>query len=204
MSQLSIVYVLSNPAMPGLIKIGQTGREDANVRIAELYSTGVPVPFKLEFACKVPNAEEVERALHIAFGPWRINLKREFFKMDAEQAIAILRLLHTEDATAEVEHQPPVVDQQSLEAAEQLRSRRPVMNFVEMGIPIGEVLNSIHDDTVVVVSSSRKVRFAEQELSLTKMTQQVLKTEHSIQPSPHWTYKGRRLSEIYEETYGDD
>lgn len=101
MSELSVVYVLTNPAMPGLVKIGRTDQDDANTRIAQLYTTGVPVPFKLEFACKVPNSEEVERALHIAFGPSRVNPKREFFTLNADQAIAILRLLHTEDtATA--------------------------------------------------------------------------------------------------------
>lgn len=49
---LSIVYVLTNPAVPGLVKIGYTIQEDANARIGQLYTTGVPVPFKLEFACK--------------------------------------------------------------------------------------------------------------------------------------------------------
>jgi hypothetical protein len=203
MGQLRIVYVLTNPAMPGLIKIGKTDREDANIRIAELYTTGVPVPFKLEFACKVPNPDEVERALHIAFGPARVNPKREFFRMDPEQAIAILRLLHTEDATVEVEHQPSFVDRESLEAAEILSSRRPVMNFTEMGIPLGEMLYSIHDETAVMVSTPRKVKLGDEELSLTAVTRHVLKIEHSVQPGPHWTYKGRRLSELYEDTYGD-
>jgi hypothetical protein len=70
---LSIVYVLTNPAMPGLVKIGQTAAEDAAIRIAQLYSTGVPFPFKLEFAAKVSNPDEVESALHRAFAPSRAN-----------------------------------------------------------------------------------------------------------------------------------
>ena len=45
MSELSVVYVLTNPAMPGLVKIGRTDQDDANTRIAQLYTTGVPVPF---------------------------------------------------------------------------------------------------------------------------------------------------------------
>lgn len=40
-----IVYVLTNPAMPGLVKIGMTTRSDIDARMKELYSTGVPVPF---------------------------------------------------------------------------------------------------------------------------------------------------------------
>ena len=85
---LSIVYVLSNPAMPGLVKIGQTTADDAATRIAQLYTTGVPFPFKLEFAAKVPNSDEVEKALHTAFAPHRANPKREFFSIEAERAIA--------------------------------------------------------------------------------------------------------------------
>ena len=72
--------------MPGLVKIGRTSHNDANIRIAQLYTTGVPVPFTLEFANRVQNAAEVEQAMHTAFGPYRINPKREFFRIDPEQA----------------------------------------------------------------------------------------------------------------------
>lgn len=198
---LNIVYVLSNPAMPGLIKIGQTANEDANGRIAQLYTTGVPVPFKLEYACRVLNSEEVERAMHIAFAPNRINPKREFFRMEPSQAIAILRLLHQEDATEEVAHQPTGLDEQSIEAAESLRSRRPNLNFSEMGINVGEILHSAHDGQIAIVAGPRKVLFADQEMSLTAATRLLLNVEYSVAPAPHWTYKGRSIQEIYEETY---
>jgi hypothetical protein len=135
MADLKVVYVLTNPAMPGLVKIGYTSQDQANTRIGQLYSTGVPVPFKLEFACKVENPEEVEKALHIAFGPSRINPKREFFSIEVEQAVAILKLLHVQEATTEVAAQPDFVDSQSIAAAEQLRERRPNLNFEEMEFP---------------------------------------------------------------------
>jgi hypothetical protein len=123
--------------------------------------------------------------------------------MDADQAIAILRLLHTEDATAAVAQQPTDLDQQSLAAADQLRSRRPNLNFEEMGIPIGEVLQSTHNGTTVTVIGPRKVKMGDEELSLSAATRQVLGTDYSVQPGPHWTYKGRLVSDIYEDTYGD-
>ena len=53
-----IVYVLTNPAMPGLVKIGKTSRGSIDVRLNELYSTGVPVPFECAFAGKVEAAEQ--------------------------------------------------------------------------------------------------------------------------------------------------
>lgn len=202
MTTLNVVYVLTNPAMPGLIKIGRSAGDDASSRIAQLYTTGVPVPFQLEYACKVQNADEVERALHAAFAPTRINPKREFFRIEAEQAIAILRLLHTEDATLDIESQPTGIDEQSLAAAQQMRSRRPNLNFEEMGIRVGSVLISIHSGLTVVVCGPKKVRLEDEEMSLTAATRLVYGIDYSIAPAHHWTYQDRMLSEIYEETYG--
>lgn len=187
--------------MPGLVKIGFTVRNDANQRIAELYTTGVPVPFMLEFACRVRNAAEVERALHIAFGPNRFNPKREFFSIQPEQAIAILKLLHTEDQTTEVLSQPSSLDAQDLDAAETLRRRRPNLNFFEMRIPLGSELRSVNDDSVATVIAPRRVLFNGEETSLTAATKHVLQVEYSVNPGPHWTYLGRTVSEIYNETY---
>ena len=200
---MEIVYVLTNPAMRGLVKIGCTTNEDANIRIGQLYTTGVPVPFTLEFACRVENAKEVERALHLAFGPDRINPQREFFSIDPEQAIAILRLLHTEDATSEIIQQPSALDAQSEVAAEELRSKRPQLNFEEMGIPVGSILQSVHSDVTVIVVGPKKVRLEEEPMSLTKATSKVLSIDYAVRPTRHWTYLGKSLREIYNETYGE-
>ena len=43
---VNIVYVLTNPAMPGLVKIGMTDRDDVQRRMSDLYTTGVPLPFE--------------------------------------------------------------------------------------------------------------------------------------------------------------
>ena len=202
MSELEIVYLVTNPAMPGLVKIGRTGRGDARARIGELYSTGVPVPFTLEYACRVKDGAEVERALHVAFGPQRLNVRREFFRIDPEQAIAILRLLHTEDATREVEAQRDGVDAESRAAADELRKRRPNLNFEEMGIPIGSLLESTHGPVTVTVVGPRRVRLGDEELSLSAATSRVLQLDYSIAPGAHWTFRGRRINAIYDETYG--
>jgi hypothetical protein len=201
MTTYSVVYVLTNPAMPNLVKIGRTSQEEASSRITQLYTTGVPVPFKLEYACRVQNSEEVEKALHVAFGPSRVNPKREFFSITPEQAIAILKLLHTEDATATVSQQPTELDQQSITAGEQLTSRRPNLNFHEMGIPNGSLLQSTHDETEVTVLAPKRVKFGEEELSLTAATRIVLAIDYSVAPAQHWTFNGKLLSEIYNETY---
>ena len=102
-SPSQIVYVLTNPAMLGLVKIGKTTQLEVEDRIKQLFSTGLPVPFDCAFACQVKDAAEVERALHMAFGDHRINPNREFFKIEAERVIAVLKLLKVEDITAQLE-----------------------------------------------------------------------------------------------------
>jgi len=48
--QKGLVYVLTNPAMPRLVKIGQT-TDKITSRMNELNTTGVPLPFECLFAC---------------------------------------------------------------------------------------------------------------------------------------------------------
>ena len=60
--EYGIIYVLTNPAMSGLVKIGKTSRASVDQRLNELYSTGVPVPFECVFAGKVEDESKVEKA----------------------------------------------------------------------------------------------------------------------------------------------
>jgi hypothetical protein len=199
---LQVVYVLINPAMPGFVKIGKTLLEDVGLRLSQLYTTGVPFPFELAFACKVPNADEVEKALHRAFAPYRANPKREFFNIDPEQAIAIFKLLHVQDATAEIARQPTDIPIEEIDAGKQFKARRPNLNFKEMGIPVGAVLNFTEGEATVTVSGERKVMLNGEETSLTAATRQLLGLDYSVAPGPYWTYDGKLLREIYNETYG--
>ena len=46
------IYSLTNPVMTDLVKIVKMTR-DINLRLANLYTTGVPLPFECEYAAKV-------------------------------------------------------------------------------------------------------------------------------------------------------
>lgn len=206
-SPLQIVYVLTNPAMPGLVKIGSTSQGEVDIRMRQLFSTGVPLPFDCAFACRVQDAREVERALHDAFGMHRINPTREFFKIEPERIIAILKLLHVGEVTQEVEQ---VIEsgatQADLQAAQQAKAaRRPRMDFLELGIPVGSVLISTDNGAQATVVGAKLVRFKEMECSLTSATRQVLDLPegYPLQPSPHWTFNGRTVKEIYEEVHSE-
>lgn len=97
----NIVYVLTNLAMPGLVKIGMTDRSVED-RVKELsHPSGVPTSFKVHYACTVKDAEFVEKQVHLAFnfGDNRLNQKREFFKIDPQRIVDILKLVEIEDVT---------------------------------------------------------------------------------------------------------
>ena len=189
--------------MPGIIKIGKTTQEDVKVRMAQLYSTGVPVPFDCEYAAKVNNIDEVERALHIAFGPDRVNPKREFFEIEANQAITIIKLLEIENVSPLVEQEANVIDDVELDAGRVYAQKRPKMNFIEMNIPIGSELIFNNNGEVATVFSEKTVRFRDEETSLTNATRLALGEGYAyhVAPGPYWRFNGRKLRDIYNETY---
>jgi len=198
-----IVYVLTNPAMPNMVKIGKTTQSDVEQRMSQLYSTGVPLPFECVYAVEVEDCSEVEKALHIAFNPSRVNPKREFFDIEPEQAIAVLKLLKVKEVTPQVNQQLSVgVSESEKSSATKAKKKRPQINYVEMGIPIGAVLTYNQDDSIrVEVVSEKKVLFNGEETSLTKATQMINGLDYTIQPTPHWNYEGKDLLSIYNETY---
>ncbi|WP_372809467.1 GIY-YIG nuclease family protein [Litorivivens sp.] len=80
------VYVLSNPSMPGVYKIGRSinGGEE---RAKSLYTTGVPEPFSLEYEIYCNAHEEAESLAHEYLSEFRVTDSREFFRCDLDQAV---------------------------------------------------------------------------------------------------------------------
>ena len=199
-----IVYILTNPAMPGLIKIGKTTQLEVKDRMRQLYSTGVPVPFDCAYACKVKDATAVEKTIHYSFGITRINPNREFFKIEPDKIIAILKLLEIEEVTAQIENtiesDVTAADKQSAQVMKE--DRRGKMNFHELGIPNDSILIFAKDpDIQVTVAGERKVIFKGEECSLSNATRQVLGLPEgrALQPSPYWNFNGKSVKEIYDE-----
>ena len=204
--EYGIVYLLTNPVMPGLVKIGMTAQEDIDRRMKELYTTGVPVPFECQFACKVKKGDcaKIERALHKAFAPQRINANREFFRIQVEQAKAILELFHHTDVTEEVsdEIENDLTDDDKA-ASVNVKKSRPSLNFFEMGMQKGDILEWKDDPSITVtILSERRISYKGEEISISALSAKLkgYNVKH-IAPGPHWLYKDKLLSDIYDETY---
>jgi len=90
------VYVMSNPSMPGLYKIGFTTRPmEERLQEANQPNTWIPTPFSLEFAKFVVNPQQKEIAIHKILTKDRINPNREFFRVDLEQVKLLFDLMDT-------------------------------------------------------------------------------------------------------------
>ena len=84
------VYVLVNPSMPGVVKVGMTtGTPERRARELSA-ATGVPRPFSVASAVRVRDPRGVEAAAHRALDARRVNRRREFFRAspaEAERAV---------------------------------------------------------------------------------------------------------------------
>lgn len=207
MKEQGIVYVLTNPCMPGIVKIGMTERKDIDARMKELYTTGVPLPFDCKYACNVKKSEcgKIEKALHTAFAPQRINANREFFRIAPEQAIAILELFQHEDVTEEVTREiENDLTPDDKAAQEKARTKRPPLHFLDMGLHEGDVLVYKPDENVTCsIVDQKHVLYNGEVTSLSAITKVLLDRSYHVQPTPYWKVRdtGRDLMDIYDETY---
>ena len=87
------VYALTNPSMPGLVKIGCTQR-DSRSRAREVFTTGVPTPFEVAFEVFSEDHEKLELQVHSQLEPFRVSQRREFFRYPLKDVIELLMRLN--------------------------------------------------------------------------------------------------------------
>ena len=93
------VYVLSNIGAfgEGVFKVGMTRRMDPNDRVTELGDASVPFPFDVHVMISCENAPQLENALHRQLSRFRvnrINLRKEFFRVDLAEILESIRSAH--------------------------------------------------------------------------------------------------------------
>jgi hypothetical protein len=202
---LSIIYILTNEAMPGFIKIGRTETSVAQ-RMAELDKTSIPLPFQCYFAARVKDFAKVERTLHTAFGDYRVRASREFFRMDPYKAKVIIELLAVEDVTPRDDISIDSEDQQALENVSRYGPR---FNFERAGIPIGSTLQYTSDTSITcTVVDANNVEFEGQIVSPSRAAVMANAmrggTAKSLQGPIWWLFEGETLATIREKREMED
>ena len=157
---MGIVYILTNTAMPGLVKIGRTDGPLEDRMKSLSGATGVPVAFECFYACEVEDSAEVEKNLHDAYVDHRI-IPKEFFRIDPERVWSALKLAKgkdvtpTEDVVADEEEKRALQKEQKGE-----RQRRENFNFAMLEIPEGATLTFKDDDSITAeVVDKKKIRY---------------------------------------------
>ena len=87
------VYILKNDSQPGLLKIGYT-KSTPDERAKQISNaTGVPLPYKVAWAYRCFNGEQLEGEVHHALKKYRVNNQREFFQIKLEEAKKTIELI---------------------------------------------------------------------------------------------------------------
>ena len=90
------VYVITNPSMPELVKVGFTTRHPKK-RAQELNGTGVPHSFVAEYAIRVEDPDALERAVHDHLRQLGLGVDKEWFKCTKERALAVILEIGAEE-----------------------------------------------------------------------------------------------------------
>lgn len=196
-----VIYILTNSAMPGLVKIGQT-QGSVEDRMRQLDTTGIPLPFECFYAVEVPDPAKAERAIHDAFDDHRVRKSREYFRISPDRPKAILELVQTRNVTPGQDVLSEPEDQSALDDA---RERRSKFNFAMIGLKAGDELTSVFNDSVraLVVSDKNQIDFRGEVMSLSKAALTVAHEQgygwQTIAGPSYWKHNGRTLAELRDQ-----
>lgn len=85
------IYILRNPTMEkNIFKIGLT-RNDVDERVNQLSKTSVPDKFYKSQEWNVKDCVKAEKEIHTRLNDYRVDPRREFFKIDYDKAIAVIK-----------------------------------------------------------------------------------------------------------------
>ena len=193
------IYIFTNPALSGMVKIGFAS--DVERRRKELSTTALPYDYEV-YATYETNGNLEDKKLHKLIDnlnpDLRVSKSREFFIMTPEEAYELLEAIALISGTKDKLKrmvQPGNASQQAI--------RRPPINFAKCGIPIGAVLVSTDDPTQsVTVVAERKVEYNNEITSLSAVAQQIKGTKYPAQGPMYFTYNGKLVADIYNETQG--
>jgi len=193
-----IVYVLTNEAMHGLVKIGRT-KTSVEQRIKELDNTSTPLPFQCFYAAEVTDSALVEGKLHRIFSDKRIRTNREFFRVDANQVREAIQLAELKEVTPKFDVVVDAADVEAIQKAVASDERRSRLKFTELGIPVGAQLTFAKDPALTcTVVADGKVSFESGVMSPSAAALQAVRKMGyqwaAVSGSDYWIYEGETLS----------
>ena len=128
---IGFIYVMSNPAHPGLVKIGQTSKAP-DIRRNDLNSTGVLEDFILEYRVLASDYLRLEKEIHQKLNNSRYRQDREFFEISVQEAISTIRKI----AGERIEFEKDFSKQKSVSNS----NRNRLIEIILVGLLFGSVI----------------------------------------------------------------
>ncbi len=191
-----IVYVLTNEAMPGIVKIGKT--TDIEQRKGALDNTSIPLPFQCYYAARVDKSAWVEKKVHDIFGDKRIRKNREFFRVDPSQVKCAIELVAIEDVTPRINDELSSDDRKALD---DFNERRQPFRFSLARVPVNAKIQFERDKTIECrVVSDKNIEFEGEITTLSRAASILLerrgwKSSPNVQGPLYWLYEDETLNE---------
>ena len=192
------IYIMTNPALKDMVKIGYA--TDVETRRKQLSTTALPYEYEV-YATYETSGNLEDKKLHKMIDnlnpDLRVTSNREFFVMSPQEAYELLESIAIISGTKDKLKKVKVVE------AKKQKVRRPPVNFVKCGIPMGAELVFIEDPTIVAkVVGERKVEYNGEITSLSAISDRI--KGYSTPGPSFFTYNGRKVSDIAEETQWKD
>lgn len=92
------VYIISNSAMPGLVKVGFSSK-DPDLRASELSHTGSPYPYVVDYEVLTEHPRDIEQQVHRKLSACREG--REWFRCTSEFAVSVVQQIVGDGAIVE-------------------------------------------------------------------------------------------------------
>ena len=187
----NIIYILTNEAMPGYIKIGYTSRE-VNKRVKEFDNTNMPLPFEIYYACEVKFKND-EKWLHELFSDKRVRDNREFFKIDPERVVTALKRIQIKEVRLDDENKLTPEQEKEIEEKKKIRSK---FDFKKYGIKEGEEIYFSRDESIKAkVLPGNKIELNGKVRGLSESAKELLGYKKQPAGTLYWKYDGETLDE---------
>jgi T5orf172 domain. len=213
--QKGYVYILTNPSFrEDWVKIGKSSRP-VDIRSKELDNTAVPLPFEIYATLKTSKYEKVEKLIHKTIDrltDLRIRQNREFFNVQPQVALDILKDIATTIDDAEIEevylknkdNNDLENDYNEEEQHDANIKNRPRFKFSMVNIPIGSELIFTPSNLKVKVASDDKIEYEGRLYKLSPFTATFMpedkkNTSGAYQGSKYFTFNGKVLTDIRKE-----
>ena len=203
-----VIYILTNPSFPNLVKIGYANEVEERVKQLNR-SEGLPYAFRV-FAIYEVDKRLTDRTLHKLIDNLNPNLRvtdefngklrcREFYEMTEEEAYDLLKSISIISGTEDrLKRMDPSGREELTEVVPIVaKKRRPSFNFSNCKIPFGSEIVFVDDETIrPTVLDDRHIEYDGEKTSVSALAQELKGFGHPVQGTLWFTYNGELLSDL--------